>query len=62
LFLSRRPTQQCSFVKPTPINIYLFVLLTTFKEQLTFTTQPFNRTNAATFKAVGLKNGLCVFN
>jgi len=30
-------------------------LLTTFKEQLTFKTQLYNQTNAATFKAVGLE-------
>jgi hypothetical protein len=55
LFLSRRPTQQYSFEKPMPTIIYYFILLTTFKEQLTFTTQLYNCTNATTFKAVGLE-------
>lgn len=42
-----------------PIIIYKYILFTTFKEQLTFTTQLYNSNNAATFKADGLKNGLC---
>jgi len=38
-----------------PMIIYKFILLTTLKEQLTFTTQLYNQTKAATFKAVGLE-------
>jgi hypothetical protein len=55
LFLSRRPTLQCSFEKLLPIIIYKFILFTTLKEQLTFTTLLYYQTNTATFKAVGLE-------
>jgi hypothetical protein len=58
LFLSRRPIQQCSFEKLTPIIIYKLILFTTLKEQHTFTTLLYNNTNAAMFKAGGLKNWL----
>jgi len=52
--LKRCPEQQCNSEKPTPIIIYKFILFTTLKEQLTLTTQIFNYTKAATFKAVAL--------
>jgi hypothetical protein len=55
LFLSRRPTQQYSFEKLTPIFIYKLILSTNFKKQQTFITQFINYTNAEQFKAVGLE-------
>lgn len=58
LFLSRRPTLQCSYEKRTPIIIYKIILLTTLKRQQAFTTQYYNYSNAEQFKAVGLENWL----
>ena len=41
--------------------IYKSILFTNFKKQLTFVTQLFNYTNAATFKAVALSCGLYAY-
>jgi len=44
-----------------PIIIYKFILCTSLREQLTFTSPIYNHTNAAHFKAGGLKNLLGIF-
>jgi hypothetical protein len=44
--------------KAMPLIIYQPILLTTFKEQLTFTTNANNLSNAVMFKAVALICGL----